>query len=91
MVRVVGLLVLIGVSCIARPALAQTQEVCLLPPGTTPPEDPPVTAQQVEDGSAWSSNIINCRRTDRVESVMATSSERLTFVSSQAMLIGKLL
>ena len=52
MVRVVGLLALVGLSCVVRPALAQTQEACLLPPGTTPPEDPPVTAQQVEDGSA---------------------------------------
>ena len=48
----VGLLVLVGVFADARPALAQTQEACPLPDGMTPPADPPVTAQQVEDGSA---------------------------------------
>ena len=33
-----------------RPAMAQ--ETCPLPAGATPPADPPVTAQDVEDGSA---------------------------------------
>ena len=31
---------------------AQAQEACPLPAGETPPADPPVTAQQVENGSA---------------------------------------
>ena len=44
---VVGLLVLAGICSGARPALAQFD--CPLPAGVTPPEDPPVTAQQVED------------------------------------------
>ncbi len=44
------LLMLAGVFTGGRPALAQ--EVCPLPAGETPPADPPVTAQQVEDGSA---------------------------------------
>ena len=48
----VGLLVLVGVFSAARPAFAQTQEACPLPAGVTPPADPRVTAQQVEDGSA---------------------------------------
>ena len=48
----VGFLVLAGVFADARPASAQTQEACPLPDGMTPPADPPVTAQQVEDGSA---------------------------------------
>ncbi len=47
-----GLLVLAGVFSAARPALAQAQEACPLPAGVTPPADPRVTAQQVEDGSA---------------------------------------
>ena len=47
-----GLLVLAGVFSAARPALAQTPEECPLPAGVTPPADPRVTAQQVEDGSA---------------------------------------
>ena len=50
MIPVVGLLVLAGVFSNARPALAQGD--CPLPPGVTPPDDPSVTAQQVEDGSA---------------------------------------
>ena len=48
MIPVVGLLVLSGVFSDARLALAE----CPLPPGVTPPDDPSVTAQQVEDGSA---------------------------------------
>ncbi len=47
-----GLLVLAAVVANAHPALAQTDEVCPLPAGVTPPEDPLVTAQQVEDGTA---------------------------------------
>ena len=49
---VVGLLVLAGVVSGAQTAAAQTQEACPLPAGGTPPADPLVTAQQVEDGSA---------------------------------------
>ena len=47
-----GLLVLAGIFAAARPALAQAPLDCPLPAGVTPPADPPVTAQQVEDGSA---------------------------------------
>ena len=52
MILVAGLLVLAGVFSDARPALAQTEVACPLPPGVTPPAEPSVTAQQVEDGSA---------------------------------------
>ena len=48
---VVGLFALAGVFSDGRPAWGQTQEACPLPDGATPPPDPPVTAQQVEDGS----------------------------------------
>ena len=61
-IPVVGLLTLACVFSDARPALAQTQtdgdpdtvseDACPLPPGVTPLDDPSVTAQQVEDGSA---------------------------------------
>ena len=47
-----GLLVLVGVFSDTRPAFAQAQLECPLPAGLTPPAPPPVTAQQVEDGSA---------------------------------------
>ena len=43
---------LVGLLSYAHPALAQTQEDCPLPPGVTPPAEPRVTAQQVENGSA---------------------------------------
>ena len=45
-----GLLMLAGVFSDTRPALAQLD--CPLPDGVTPPADPAVTAQQVEEGSA---------------------------------------
>ncbi len=48
LIPIVGLLVLTGVFSNAPPALAD----CSLPAGETPPPDPSVTAQQVEDGSA---------------------------------------
>ena len=51
-IPVVGLLVLAGLVFDARPTLAQSQGDCVLPEGVTPPKDPRVTAQQVEDGSA---------------------------------------
>ena len=47
-----GLLVLAGVFTDVRPAFAQAPLECPLPAGVTPPADPPVTAKQVEDGSA---------------------------------------
>ena len=49
-VGLVGLFALAGVLFGAHPAVAQ--EPCPLPAGQSPPADPPVTAQQVEDGSA---------------------------------------
>ena len=49
MIPVVGLLVLAGAFFVAHPALAQTELDCPLPPDWTPP---PVTAEQVENGSA---------------------------------------
>ena len=47
-----GLLVLAGAFTNVLPASAQAQEACPLPAGETPPADPPVTAQDVESGSA---------------------------------------
>ena len=52
MIFSVGLLVLAGVFSDAPPAAAQTGGACPLPAGVTPPPDPPVTAQQVEDGGS---------------------------------------
>ena len=47
-----GLLLLAGVFSDVRPASAQAQPECPLPDDVTPPADPRVTAQQVEDRSA---------------------------------------
>ena len=50
LIPMIGLLVLAGMASGAGSALAQLD--CPLPAGMTPPADPRVTAQQVEDGSA---------------------------------------
>ena len=52
MIPIVGLLVLASVFFNAPPPLAQTQGDCELPAGVSPPTEPSVTAQQVEDGNA---------------------------------------
>ena len=49
---VVGLLVLAGLSFDGRHTLAQAQVACEPPMGEEAPEDPEVTAKQVEEGSA---------------------------------------
>ena len=46
-----SLLMVAGVFSDARPALAQTQDACPRPDVVSPIPDPPVTAQQVADGS----------------------------------------
>ena len=74
----VGLAVLTGVFSDARPALAQTQEACPLPDGVTPPEDPRVTAQQVEDGSASLKDFVLAAR-DRYKTPTSTLEEALYF------------
>ena len=73
-IRVVGLLVLVGVFSNVRPALAQTEEACPLPPGVTPPADPRVTAQQVEDGSASLMDFTLAAR-DQFSQGVATTEE----------------
>ncbi len=57
-IPVVGLLVLAGVFSNASSALAD----CVLPPGATPPAEPSVTAQQVEDGSATLKDFVRTSR-----------------------------
>ena len=78
MILVVGLLVLVGVFSDARPALAQTQEACPLPDGVAPPPDPPVTAQQVEDGSASLMDFALTAR-DRYKTPTSALEEALYF------------
>ena len=71
---VVGLLVQSGLFSSARPAFAQTEEACPLPPGVTPPGDPDVTAQQVEDGSATLRDFTLAAR-DQFSQGVATAEE----------------
>ena len=81
MILVVGLLVLAGVFADARPASAQTQEACPLPDGVAPPPDPPVTAQQVEAGSASLMDFALAAR-DRYKTPTSTLEEALYFQCS---------
>ena len=71
---VVGLLLLAGLFLNGRPAFAQTEEACPLPPGVTPPADPPVTAQQVENGSASLMDFTLAVR-DQLSQGVATAEE----------------
>ncbi len=73
-IPVFGMLVLAGLSFNTRPALAQTQEACPLPPGVTPPPDPRATAQQVEDGSATLKDFAQAAR-DQFSQGVATAEE----------------
>ena len=76
-----GLLLLAGVFADARPALAQAQEACPLPAGVTPPADPRVTAQQVEDGSAPLMDFaLAVRERSREHSQQATAVEQGVYI-----------
>ena len=73
-----GLFALGGLVCDARPAFSQTNEACPLPEGVTPPADPRVTAQQVEDGSATLKDFALAAR-DRFRIQIDTLEEALYF------------
>ncbi len=77
----VGLLVVAGVFSDVRPALAQAQEACPLSAGVTPPADPRVTAQQVEDGSASLMDFaLAVRERSREHTQQATSVEQGQYI-----------
>ena len=73
-IPVVGLLVLAGVFSNTHPALAE----CELPAGATPPPEPAVTAQQVEDGSATLKDFALTAR-DQFKQGQATPEESYYF------------
>ena len=76
---VLGLIVLAGFCSAVRPALAQLD--CPLPAGVTPPEDPRVTAQQVEDGSVSLTDFALAARDQFVsESAGITTVEQAAYV-----------
>ena len=81
MIFVVGFLVLGGIFSVVPPAYAQTQEACPLPDGVAPPPDPPVTAQQVEDGSASLMDFALTAR-DRYKTPTSALEEALYFQCS---------
>ena len=75
-IPIVGLLVLAGVFSNAPPALAE----CELPAGVTPPPDPSVTAQQVEDGSATLMDFaLAARDIFRSQTQVITTLEQATY------------
>ena len=79
---VLGLIVLAGFCSFVRPALAQLD--CPLPAGVTPPEDPRVTAQQVEDGSVSLTDFALAARDQFVsESAGITTVEQAAYVGCQ--------
>ena len=63
----------------AHRALAQTQEACPLPAGVTPPPDPSVTAQQVEDGSASLEDFALAVRDQLRQATIVTAEEAFYF------------
>ena len=76
-----GLLVLAGIFSNARPAFAQAQIECPLPAEVTPPADPRVTAQQVEDGSDSLMNFaLAVRERSREHSQQATTVEQGQYI-----------
>ena len=72
------LLVLAGAFFVAHPSLAQTELDCPLPPGWTPP---PVTAEQVENGSATLEEFaLAARDVFRSQTQMITTLEQATYL-----------
>ena len=78
MIPIVGLIVFAGVFFNAPPPLAQTQGDCELPAGVSPPTEPSVTAQQVEDGSATLQEFALVTR-DQFKQGQATPEESFYF------------
>ena len=74
-----GLLAFVAICLGAVPALAQLD--CPLPAGVAPPEDPRVTAQQVQDGSASLADFALAARDQFVsESAGITTVEQAAYV-----------
>ena len=80
MILAVGLLVLAGAFFVPHPTLAQPDEPCPLPSGVTPPPDPGVTAQQVENGSATLQEFaLAARDIFRSQTQVITTLEQATY------------
>ena len=84
---VFGLFVLAGVTSGAQTALAQ--EGCQLTPGVTPPPEPTVTAQDVEDGSATLMEFALAARAEfKSRGSETLTSEQLAFAGCRLRLEG---
>ena len=86
---VFGLSVLVGVTTDAETAFAQAQEGCPLTPGVTPPPDPSVTAQEVENGSAtWGEFALAVRAQFKGQGSETASGEQLAYAGCRLRLEG---
>ena len=84
---VFGLFALAGVTSGVQPAFAQ--ESCPLSPGVTPPPEPPVTAQDVEDGSATLMEFALAARAQfKSRGSETLTSEQLAFAGCRLRLEG---
>ena len=75
-ILIVGFLMLVGAFSIARPALAQAQDNCPLPPNTADIPDPSVTVQQVENGSASLADFTRVARDESKKVSLEGSTNR---------------
>ncbi|MDE2791399.1 MAG: hypothetical protein OXI81_13395, partial [Paracoccaceae bacterium] len=74
-----GLLVLAGVTTHPVTALAQAQERCPLPPGVTPPPDPPITAREVVDRETLKNFALAVREQFKSQGSATVSAEQLAY------------
>ena len=86
---VFGLFLLVGVTTHPETAQAQAQDDCPLTPGVTPPPDPRVTAQDVENGSATLKQFaLAVRAQFKSRGSETVSAEQLAFAGCRLRLEG---
>ncbi len=86
---VFGLFVLAGVTTHPETALAQAQDDCPIPPGVTPPPEPAVTAQDVENDNATLEEFALAVRAQFKSAGSETvSAEQLVFAGCRLRLEG---
>ncbi|MDE2912982.1 MAG: autotransporter domain-containing protein [Paracoccaceae bacterium] len=83
-----GLLVLAGVTTHPETAFAQAQESCPLPPGVTPPPDPPITAREVVNSETLKDFALAVRDQFVNQGSATVSAEQLAFAGCRLRLEG---
>ena len=73
LIQGIGLLVLVGMVCLTGTAWAQFE--CQLPAGVTPPSEPRVTAQEVEDGTASLADFALAVRDQNLREIQEITTE----------------